>query len=157
MINDACRYLQSQHQTFLIGKYRNYKNVFLKRNQATTCSAWFGQSGKERSNSRQYDAKKLPQAICRELLLGPWYDFGNQSVGAGKIASINVSSLASWIALKYFRLEASQEIKVKLNENRRPKFYKVKQLKENSTPEFCWKDNFKEDSIEINLKLKGTH
>ena len=40
---------------------------------------------------------------------------------------------------------ASQEIKVKLNESRLLKFYKVKQLNENSTENSAEK-NFKEDS-----------
>ena len=52
----------------------------------------------------------------------------------------------SWIACTYFkRAEASQEIKVKLNESRLLKFYQVKQLKENST-ENSAERNFKEDS-----------
>ena len=50
--------------------------------------------------------------------------------------------------------EASQEIKLKSNESRLPKFYEVKQLKENLTREFYWKNNFTEDSIEIKRKLK---
>ncbi len=40
---------------------------------------------------------------------------------------------------------ASQEIKVKLNKSRLLKFYRVKQLKENSTKNSSEK-NFKEDS-----------
>ena len=58
-------------------------------------------------------------------------------------------SLASWIADKFNRQEASQEIKVKLNESRLLKLYQVKQLKENSTENSSEK-NFKEDS-----KLNG--
>ena len=45
------------------------------------------------------------------------------------------------------RQEASQEIKLKSNESRQSNFYEVCQLKENSTPEFSWKDKTK-------LKLK---
>ena len=45
-------------------------------------------------------------------------------------------------------------MKLKSNESRLPKFYKVKQLKEKLTREFCWKANFTEDSIEIKGKLK---
>ena len=44
-----------------------------------------------------------------------------------------------------FLNEASQEIKVKLNESWLLKFYQVKQLKENSTENSAEK-NFKEDS-----------
>ena len=54
-------------------------------------------------------------------------------------------SLASWIAGKDFKqAEASQEIKVKLNESRRLKFYQVEQPKENSTENSAEK-NLKED------------
>ena len=45
-------------------------------------------------------------------------------------------------------------MKLKSNESQLPKFYKVKELKEYSTWEFCWKDNFTENSIEIKWKLK---
>ena len=55
-----------------------------------------------------------------------------------------VSSLAFWIAEKLWRREASQEIKVKLNESWQLKFYQVKRLKENSTENSAEK-NCKED------------
>ena len=45
-------------------------------------------------------------------------------------------------------------MKLKSNESQLPKFYKVKQLKENSTQEFYWKDNFTENLTEIKWKLK---
>ena len=60
-------------------------------------------------------------------------------------ATRKVSSLASWIAEKLWSQEASQEVKVKLNESRLLKFHQIKQLKENST-ENSTEKNFKEDS-----------
>ena len=88
----------------------------------------------------------------------PQYDFGDQTVKAEKNSQQKGSSLASWTAGKCFK-QASQEIKVKLNESRQLKLYQVKQLKENSTREFCWKNNFTEDSklnenCNISTKLK---
>ena len=44
-------------------------------------------------------------------------------------------------------------MKLKSNKSQLPKFYKVKQLKENSTWEFCGKYNFTENSIEIKKRL----
>ena len=58
--------------------------------------------------------------------MGPKYELGDQTVKAEKIVSRKVLSLASWEADKYSnRQEASQEIKLKSNESRLPKFYKV--------------------------------
>ena len=55
-------------------------------------------------------------------------------------------SHASWIAGTYSKqAEASQEIKVKLNESQQLKFYQVTQLKENSTENSAEKI-FKENS-----------
>ena len=66
-----------------------------------------------------------------------------------KLATRNVSSLASWIAGTYIkRAEASQEIKVKLNESRLLKFYLVKQFYR----EFCWKELYKRLEIKWTLK-----
>ena len=114
----------------------------------------FGQSGKGRNNPRRYNPKKLPHTTCQKLLLDPQYKIGDQTVKAG-YNSTKVLSLASWIANKYSnRQEASQEMKLKSNESQLPKFYKVKQLKENLTQEFCWKDNFTGKSIKIKLKIK---
>ena len=112
------------------------------------CSTWFGQSGKGRSNPRQYGPKKLPPTICWELLLGPSVWTRGPTVKVRKKASRRVLSLSSWTADTYFnRQETSQEIKVKLNKSQLPKFYqqlKIKQLKENSTENSAEK-NFKED------------
>ena len=131
------------------------KKLFLTKTNRPLVALRFGQSGKGRSNPGQYCTKKLPPTICRKLLLGLQYELEDQTVKAGKIASRNVSSLVSWIAGKYSnRQEASQEIKLESNESRRPKFYEVKQLKENLTRKFCWKENFTEDSVEIKWKFK---
>ena len=77
----------------------------------------------------------------------PQYEFRDQTVKAReKIANRRVSSLASWIADKYFKQARSfPKIKVKLNESRLLKFCQVKQQKENSTENSAEK-NFKEDS-----------
>ena len=49
-----------------------YKNPFLRKKiKLTTCDTWFGQSGKERSNPRQYGTKKLLTSFCQELLFRP--------------------------------------------------------------------------------------
>ena len=47
----------------------------ISKKKPTTCDTWFGQSGNGRSNPRQYGTKKLPPTICRELQLGPQYEF----------------------------------------------------------------------------------
>ena len=53
------------------------------------------QSGKGRSNPRQYGTKKLPPTICRKLLLGSQYELGDQTERQEKIASRKVSLLVS--------------------------------------------------------------
>ena len=116
----------------------------------------FGQSGKGRSNPRQYGTKKLPPTICRKLLLGPQYKLGDQSVKAGKIASSKVSLLASWIADKYWnRQEASQEIKrMSMTE-----ILRIKTTERKFNPRTVLKKNLSEDSKlnenwNISIKLK---
>ena len=115
----------------------------------------FDQSGKGRSNPRQYGTKKQPPTICRKLQLSLQYEVGEQTVKAGKIASKMVSSLASWIADKYFKQARSfPRNKTKILKSRLPKLFEVKQLKENLIREFCRKENFTEESIEIKWKLE---
>ena len=87
----------------------------------------------------------LPPTFWREPLLRLSWRI-RRKLKTGKLASRWVSSLASWIAGTYFKqAEASLEVKVKLNESRRLKFYQVKPLKENST-ENSAENKFKEVS-----------
>ena len=124
-------------------KLEIYENLFLRKNQTDHVQTWFGRSGEGRSNLRQCGTKKWLSPFVENYYSNPQYEFRNQTV---KLASRWVLSLASWIAGTYFKqVEASQEIKVKLNESQRLKFYQVKQLKENSTKNSAEK-NFKEDS-----------
>ena len=111
----------------------------------------FGQSGKYRSNTRQYGTKKLSLTICRKLLVGLLYELGDQTVKAGKIVGRKVSSLTSWIADKYSnRQEASQQIKIKSNESRLPDSTKLKFQPENSAE----KITLPKTQLKLNENLK---
>ena len=100
----------------------------------------FSQSGKGRSNPRQYGTKKATShylskttigllTICQKLL------FGTRLLRQEKKASRKVLSLASWIANKYSnRPEASWEIKLKSNESQLPKFYELKPTERKFNP-----------------------
>ena len=80
-----------------------YKNSFLRKKiKPTTCGTWFGQCGKGISSPKQYGTKKLLPANCWELLLGPSVRIRGPNWRQEKLASKWVSSLASWIADKYF-------------------------------------------------------
>ena len=89
--------------------------------------------------------QKATSSFCRELLFDPQYKFGYRTVKAGK----NLSQQMGFVTR--FLNGASQEIKVKLNESRRLKFYQVKQRKENSIENSAQK-NLKEDSKFNELK-----
>ena len=78
----------------------SYKNLFLRKKiKPTTCSSWFGQSGKERWNLRQYGTKKLPPPFVENYYLTLSTNSGTELWRQEKLASRWVSSLASRMEL----------------------------------------------------------
>ena len=45
------------------------------------CGTWFGQSGKGRSNARQYSTKKLPPLFVKNYYWDPQHEFGDKNEG----------------------------------------------------------------------------
>ena len=132
------------HANFKHLEQAEYKNLFLRKNiKLTTCSIWF----EGRSHPTQCGIKKKLSPYCQELLVWPSVRIRLPNCEHTKNLSQQIGFVTRfWNCRNRFKqAEASQEIKVKLNESRLLKFYQVKQLKENST-EISAEKILKEDS-----------
>ena len=63
------KYFRSTYSIVNPFKSSYYKNLFLRKNQTDHVWTWFGQSGKRRSNARQYGTKKLPPSFLSGITI----------------------------------------------------------------------------------------